>query len=401
MALEEQVHASRVARLTRVLALTEIVSFGVLAYAFSVLLIPMELDIGVSRASLSAVVAVAGLVRAISAPLIGAIVDRSGVRAVMTVGSIGAVALVWAWSSVESIPQLVLVQAGLGVVGAAVFYEPAFAAIARAVDGSAQVRATLLITIVAGFASTIFLPTTALLTEAYGWRGALRVLAVVLLLLTVLPNLLFLRDVAPIERPSPEGTGPSGHVEPDLRSVLRRREFRRLAVMLLAGSLPAGLLIVHLPALIVERGEDPIFASFAAGTIGVLSVAGRILLTVAMRRMGLVDVLLRLFLLQALGTSILLATSGRPGLLGFILAYGLSFGTLSIAAPLLVSELFGRAAFARTVGALNAFVTVGFIGAPYLAGVLREQQGDYRGVLLGAILASTSAVLAARRLRQA
>lgn len=414
---EQAIHASSVARLTRVLSLTEIVSFGVLAYAFSVLLLPMENDLGVGRSTLSAVVAVAGLVRAVASPAIGVIIDRSGVRSVMTIGSAVAVALVWAWSSVTSVPQLILVQAGLGIVGAAVFYEPAFAAIARAVEGSAQVRATLAVTVVGGFASTVFLPTTAMLTETLGWRGALRVLAIILLLLTVIPNLLFLRDVKPLQRPVASGPEPGERRAPvraakgrkddgvrdprglDLRAVVRRSEFRRLAMMLLAGSLPAGLLIVHLPTLIIERGEDPILASFVAGSIGILSVAGRILLTILMRRIDLLSVLIGVFLLQGLGTTILLGSAGRAGLVGFALAYGLGFGTLSIASPLLVTDLFGRAAFARTVGALNAVVTVGFIGAPYAAGLLREQRGDYRGVLFVAVLSSLAAALAARRLR--
>lgn len=399
----ERSHEREVARLTRVLSLTEIVSFGVLAYAFSVLLLPMENDIGAGRSTLSAVVAVAGLVRAVASPVVGTVIDRSGVRWVMTIGSIAAVALVWGWSSVSSVTGLVLVQAGLGVVGAAVFYEPAFAAIARAVEGSAQVRATLLVTVAGGFASTVFLPTTAFLTEALGWRGALRVLALVLLVLTVLPNVLFLRDVRPVSQPTGAGAEAGSEVPSerafDLGAVVRRPDFRRLAAMLFAGSLPAGLLIVHLPALIIERGEDPILASFIAGSIGVLSVAGRILLTIVMRRLELLSVLLGVFLLQGVGTSILLATTGRAGLVGFVLAYGLGFGTLSIAAPLLVTDRFGRAAFARTVGTLNAVTTVGFIGAPYAAGVLREQQGDYRGVLLIAALSSVSAALAARRLR--
>lgn len=414
---DERVHARSVARLTNVLSLTEIVSFGVLAYAFSVLLLPMENDLGAGRSTLSAVVAVAGLVRAVASPVIGVIIDRSGVRTVMTLGSGAAVVLVWAWSSVTSVSQLVLVQAGLGIVGAAVFYESAFAAIARAVEGSAQVRATLAVTVVGGFASTVFLPTTAMLTETLGWRGALRVLAVVLLLLTLIPNLLFLRDVQPLRRPTAqsrpqrertasfdgsEGGSDDEVAEPrglDLRAVVRRSDFRRLATMLLAGSLPAGLLIVHLPALIIERGEDPILASFVAGSIGILSVAGRILLTIVMRRIDLLSILFGVFLLQGVGTSILLMSSGRPGLAGFVLAYGLGFGTLSIAAPLLVTDLFGRAAFARAAGALNAVVTVGFIGAPYAAGLLREQQGDYRGVLFVALLSSLAAALGSRRLR--
>lgn len=384
-------------RLVGVLSLTSITSFGILAYAFSVLLLPMERELGAGRAELSAAIAVGGVVRAAASPLVGMWVDRFGVRGLMTVGSILGVGAVLAWSTVTSVAQLVAVQAAIGLIGAAVFYEPGFAAIARATEGSSRVRATVTVTIVGGFASTVFLPLTSLLVDGFGWRSALRILALVLALLTVLPNLLLLRDI-----PSAEGRATSITPKRGLKGVkdiVRQRDFGRIALMLILGLLPAGLLIVHLPALVEERGESAFLAASVAGSIGILSVTGRVLLSVLMRRRPLLSILRALFLIQGIGLIVLLSSTSRAGLVVFVLAYGLGFGTLSIASPLLVSERFGREVFGTVAGLINAAVTVGMVLAPFIAGAMRSATGDYRMVLIFAASSSVLAGLVTRRLQ--
>lgn len=396
-------------RLVGVLALTETVSFGVLLYAFSVLLLPMERELGASRGSLSGALAAAALARAVVAPMVGGWIDRRGVRWLMTSGSVAGVGLVWAWSEVSSVTELLLVFVGIGVVGAMVFYEPAFAAIARLLDGRAQARATLAVTVAAGFASTIFFPTTALLEQGLGWRGALKVLAVVLLVLTVLPNLLLLRDrggrVEPVAaRPGPSrDAGPtaaeSATLAVGLRGALASHEFRLLALVLIGGGLPIAMYAAHLPALLEERGETAILASSIAGMLGVLSVTGRIVLTALSRRAPLPRLLMGVFLLQGLGTlALLLGGPGRGAVLGFVLLFGIGYGTLSIATPLLVSQRFGRRSFGSISGTLEGMTGALGATAPLAAGLLRDAAGDYRPVMLLTLIGSVVAVAASRGL---
>jgi len=72
---------------------------------------------------------------------------------------------------------------------AAVLYEPAFAVIASWFRDSAErTRALLALTVVAGFASVIYVPLAGWLVQTQGWRDALVALAVLLVPLTVLPN---------------------------------------------------------------------------------------------------------------------------------------------------------------------------------------------------------------------
>ncbi|MGJ0223801.1 hypothetical protein ACQUZK_10400, partial [Streptococcus pyogenes] len=75
--------------------------------------------------ALSVSLAVGGL----AAPVVGRWVDRHGARALMAVGSLLAGLSVLAWSQVRSVPQLYAAFVGVGLAGAMVLYEPAFAVV--------------------------------------------------------------------------------------------------------------------------------------------------------------------------------------------------------------------------------------------------------------------------------
>src|SRR5918993_2994591 len=94
----------------------------------------------------------------------------------MTAGSVLAAALFALWSRVESYPAFVLIWLGLGATMSAVLYDPGFAILIRRLGPGAR-RGITAMTLVGGLASTVFLPVTHLLIEAFGWRNALVALA--------------------------------------------------------------------------------------------------------------------------------------------------------------------------------------------------------------------------------
>ena len=104
----------------------------------------------------------------------------------MTGGSVAGVLLVLAWSRVESLAAFYAVWVAIGVVMAMVLYEVAFTVLAKAFpEPGERRRAMTAMTLVAALASFIFLPLSQWLIDAYGWRDALVVLAVVLGVTTV------------------------------------------------------------------------------------------------------------------------------------------------------------------------------------------------------------------------
>src|SRR5690554_3012295 len=153
----------------------------------------METELGWTRAQTSGAFSLALLVSGLAAFPVGRWVDARGARGLMSVGSLAGSLLVLLWSFVTSLPALYLVQAGIGLVMAMVLYDVAFTVIATWFRRD-RIRAMLLVTMVAGLASTIFIPLATFLVETLGWREALRVLALLLAVLTVPLHALVLRD---------------------------------------------------------------------------------------------------------------------------------------------------------------------------------------------------------------
>jgi MFS family permease len=186
------------------LAVTQTVSWGVLYYGFPVFLRAMELDLGRSRAELTGAFSLALVFSALAAFPVGRWIDRHGARARMAAGSTLSVLLLVGWSRVRSLEGLYLVMAGLGVAMAMVLYEAAFTVVASWFTRHRR-RALTAITLVAGLASTLFMPLETELLERYGWRHALLILAALLGSVTVPLHALVLR-----RRPEDLGLVPEG-----------------------------------------------------------------------------------------------------------------------------------------------------------------------------------------------
>jgi MFS family permease len=187
-----QVHGGQGSRrgwlLVAALAASETTAYGVLAYAFAVFLVPMQQELGWSRTALTGAYSVAIIVSGVAAIPVGRWLDRHGARALMTAGSAAATLLVLAWALVSDLTVFYAIWVGVGLTMAAVLYEPAFVVIATWFGDAERRRALLTLTVVAGFASAIYVPLAGWLVQAQGWRDALIVLAALLVPLSVLPN---------------------------------------------------------------------------------------------------------------------------------------------------------------------------------------------------------------------
>ena len=178
------------------LAITELVSWGVTYYAFSVLMPPMRRELGWTSPQLTGAFSLGLLIVGFSDVWVGHWLDARGPRLLMTLGSIAAVLLVLAWSQVQSLVAFYLIWVGIGLVAPMIQYAPAFWVAAKWFDARRGLALTVL-TFGGGLASTVFIPLTNALMLAYGWRMALMGLAGILALITILPHALLLRSAPP------------------------------------------------------------------------------------------------------------------------------------------------------------------------------------------------------------
>ena len=379
-------------------SITETVTWGVIYYGFPVFLRSMEQDLGASRVAITAAFSVGLGVAALAALPVGRWIDRHGGRGLMTVGSCLATALTFAWARVESLPALYAVWLLMGLAMATTLYEPAFAVVvtwfARGRD-----RALLTVTLVAGFASTIFMPIESWLLTRVGWRAALTILAVVLAVITIPIHALVLRR-SPRAAPARTADGAAASLVPGmtLGQAARTLVFWVLACAFFVSNFATAAVSVHLIPYLVDRGYTATLAAATIGWMGAMQVPGRMLFVPISARLGARWMVASVFFGQAMG----LGQLPFVGLIGttvpFIAIMGASNGMSTLSRATSLAQIFG----ARHYGAISGAVAQGAHGAraigPGGASLLLVGRGAYPAVFwtmtVALVLASLAVLIA-------
>ena len=368
------------------LSVTETISFGILTYSFTVFIGPMNAELGWSVASLTGAFSLGLLVAGLTAPLVGRWLDAQGARLPMSLGSLLAALLLFAWSGVSSLWSFYLVWAGLGVAMAGVLYEPAFAVLARWFRRDLG-KAITVLTFLAGFASVIFIPLSGYLVETGGWRQALRVLASIQLATLPLHALLLRR------RPGDLGLQPDGGrsaeaapAEPDgfaPAQAFARSDFRRLAVAFSLSTFAITAMSVHLVPLLVNSGREPALAATIGGAIGLLALPGRLLLTPLGDLLPRRLVAAAIFSLQAAGIAVLWWGAGiATAVWAFVILYGAGFGAITPARAALLAEYYGGRHYGTISARMALINSLARAAAPVSTGALVTLSGERFGSLL-------------------
>lgn len=349
------------------LAFTELISWGILYYAFTALLVPMQDEFGWSAGAITGAYSLSMLVSGLAAPMVGRWLDLHGPRALMTAGSIFGVLLVLAWSQVETLPGFYLIWVGIGLASAATLYEPAFTTIAQWFR-QGRSRAMLLVTILGGFASTLFLPLTGWLTERSGWRDALVVLAIILAVGTILPHALVLRPgPAQASRREP-GTAPA-HPPARFTEMMLEPVFLRLSIAFFLQTTTSIAVAVHLIAFLVENGMDATFAAWAAGLVGAAQVAARIFTTMFERRFSIITLTAMMFAFQVVAIVLLIVWQTPAGVIAAVVFLGMGRGAITLLRPGLLMAFYDVSRFGSVNGLQALIVTIGRALAPVMTGV--------------------------------
>jgi MFS family permease len=318
----------------------------------------------------------------------------------MTAGSCLGTLLVLAWSQVSSLEGFYLIWAALGLVMAAVLYEPAFAVVAVWFDRQ-RARALTALTLIAGFSSTIFLPLASWLVALQGWRAALVSLAVILALGTIPIHGLLLRrrpedlglhpDGVP---PSQPRRGGSARADVPLGLALRDPTFRWLVVAFCLSNGVAFGVHVHLVPILLDRGYVPTLAATLSGLVGAMQVLGRLLLGPVGGRLPLKATTIGVFALLPVALLVLLLVPGTAGVVLFVALFGAAKGCLTLVRPAFVAELYGRTHYASIAGAIAFAATLAQAAAPVGAGAAYDAVGGYGPILWALVSVSVLAAVA-------
>jgi MFS family permease len=385
-------------RVLVVLCGTQIVSWGVLYYAFAVLAPSIAADTGWSLSATTAAFSAGLVVSAVVGIPAGRWLDRVGPRPVMTVGSAIGVPAVLGIALAPGLAAFVAAWVIAGVAMAGTLYPPAFAAVTRW-WGPRRVGALTALTLLAGLSSTIFAPATAALLDWFGWRGTYLVLAVVLAVVTIPAHLFGLRGPWP-DANSTARAEHAGHLE--LRdhspaAIARSRPFLLLVAALALAAFAAFAVVVNQVPLLIERGMSTSGAAWALGLGGLGQVLGRLgygRLTAVTGVRGRTIVILAL---SATATALLAVLPGPAVLLiAAAMLAGAARGVLTLLQATAVTDRWGAVHYGRLNGLASAPALVAIAVAPWAGAALAGLLGGYPAVFVVlAGCAALAAVLAA------
>jgi MFS family permease len=342
------------------LSLDQVAAWGVLYYAYNVLSIPIARDLGLSGRFVAGAFSLTLLVSGGLARPVGRILDRSGSRNILLLGTVIGATSFAALGVARGKVTLLLAFGALGIAQALALYEPAFRTVLDWFPGErARSRALLALTSIGGLASTVFLPLATLLVGRWGWRIAVLLLAALFALLT-LPMRLAL-PLPRIVRPATR----SGAHPPSPRSAAGDLLAAGFALQAFAATGVSIYLVWHF----VERGASLEMAAAIAGLAGAAQVPGRLLLAPLQRAVQTKHRLPLLLCIQAV--SLAGIAGGTPELsTAAAVLFGVTNGTMTLERAGITVEWFGRETFGARSGDIASFAWVARAAAPYAVEVL-------------------------------
>jgi MFS family permease len=386
-------------RLVAALGVTQVVSWGVLYYAFPVLSVSISDDTGWPMRTVTGAFTVGLITAAIIGIPIGKALDRWGPWPITTGGSVLATAALIAVAASPTAGWFAAAWTLAGVAMAAVLYQPAFAAITRWFAGEARIRALTALTLAGGLASTAFAPLTAALAERFDWRGTYLVLAAILATVTIPLHAVHLR------RPWPA----AGQAVPARDgSIVRSRRFALLAAAFTLSGFALTSVVISLVPLLTARGASLSVAAWALGLGGVGQVVGRLGYGLLAKRLSVVPRTVAVLATGGLTTALLGALSGPMGLLFAVaMVAGAVRGISTLLQASAVPERWGTARYGTHNATLGAPVMLAVAVAPLASTTLADAVGGYSqlfGVLAAVSVAASVLALgtgAAHRLPSA
>lgn len=371
-------------RVLAVLCLTELVSWGVLFYAFPVLSSEISAATGWSISSVTAAFSGGLLTSALTAIPIGRWIDRHGPRMLMSAGSLlaGPALLTIALATNPAVFSLGWLLAGAAM--GAVLYPPAFTALTKW-WGNERAKALTILTLAGGLASTVFAPLTAFLTSNLDWRQTYLVLTAILLLVTVPAHLLGLRKPWP---PADHSSAARRPAKP--APLVTSRPFLALVAAFSLAAFASSAVLINLIPLLHEQGIGTATASIALGLGGAGQVLGRLGFPPLVRRTTVISRTVLVLGAATVATIVLALAHSAAVLIFAAVGAGTARGIFTLLHATAITDRWGANHYGRLTGMLSAPMTAATAIAPWAGSWLAAAVGSYSTAFL--ILAGLNVV---------
>ena len=352
-------------RVVLVLGTAQTLAWASSYYVPAILAVPMARDLGIPTSWVFGAFSAALVLSALLGPAVGRAIDVRGGRGVLAISNL---VLATGLLLLATAPGPAVMVAGwlvLGIGMAMGLYDAAFATLAGLYGREARGPITG-ITLLAGFASTVGWPLSALMEDSFGWRGACAGWAGLHLLLGLPLNRLLVPPAPPPERLAAQAQAED---RPPPRFAMPLLAFAFAGTWFVTGAMAA-----HLPQLLQATGATPALAIAAAALIGPAQVAARVAEFGLLRHFHPLVSARLATLGHPLGVAAL-ALFGGPAAAAFAVLHGMGNGVLTIAKGTLPLAVFGPGDYGARQGLLGAPARMLQAAAPFLFGLVLEGAG--------------------------
>jgi MFS family permease len=369
------------------LGTTQTLAWASSYYLPAILADPIGRDLGVSSNWIFAAFSASLVISAVLGPRIGRQIDLVGGRPVLSASNLTLAAGLALLGCSYSIPVMVVAWLVLGVGMGLGLYDAAFGALGR-IYGDAARRSITGITLLAGFASTVGWPLTALGLEHIGWRNTCFAWAAAHIVIGLPLNLLMLPPVKGAKAAVAAAIKPQIPID---------RTMILLAFTFAAAWSVTGAMAAHLPRILEAAGATTLQAVAAGALIGPAQVFARVVEASFLSRYHPLLSTRLACLTHPIGAAIVLLVGGAAAS-AFAIFHGTGNGVLTIARGTLPLAIFGPQNYGYRLGIIGAPARMAQAAAPIAFGLLIDVMGSR--VLMVSSALSLSALLALFLLRK-
>ncbi|MGI8397470.1 arsenite efflux MFS transporter ArsK [Agrobacterium deltaense] len=369
------------------LGVSQNIGYGTLYYAFSILAPDMAEHFAWSTEWIFGALSLALLIGGLTAPWLGALFDRVGPGRVMTFGSaIATVALVacaYAPGKAAYVAALIAIQVAANLVQ----YGAAFALLVQIRPHVAS-RSITYLTLLAGFASTMFWPITTTLHAQMSWQDVYLLYAGLNLFICLPIHAWLAHGVT--ARSATKSSPP--RVEGVLAPEQRRLGFALMVTAFSLLSLSSSAVLVHMVPLLSGLGLGT-SAALIGTLFGPSQVASRLINMVFGKNLPALQLAIVAAGLIPGGVLILQFTA--PSILGsmlFAIVFGMGNGLLSIVAGTLPLYLFGSDGYGKLQGKTMASKLVLSALAPFVMAFAMAHIGIFLSLTVAAMLGALAII---------
>jgi MFS family permease len=371
---------------------------------FSLVLKPLQLEMGWSREALALAPSLFYLVGGVAALLAGRFLDRMGARIVLVfLLSLTAVSCVL-FHFVSQLWQLYLVYGFLFPASSGGVMFTVVPVILSAWFKDRRGATLGVVSTGFSFGQLLLVPAFSFVLLAYGWRFVLFPLAAILAFTAVLAAMVF-RSVPP-ENPGLSRTVgreglEEGAARTGMRQALGSSAFWLMAVSFFACGFTDYLIVTHLASFASDQGFFQQAGAYALAVMGGANILGLVVTGRTSDTFGPGPSLAFTYLVRLIAIPILLVTRDVYTLFVFAVLFGLTYSTTAPLTANMVRQIFGQERMGSVLGALSLVHSLAGVPGAYVGGLAYDLTGSYSIAFAAGfviLLAGTiSAFVAAKR----